>query len=160
MPIQLKKISTNLDRIRSNSRHSRPEILGFPERGEEWRLAEPVSGFSDVSAVSAAPVAEHNKFLEFDDDPICGSLRARSSNAALLEAVARLAPANVEVRAYEGLPTLPLFNPDLDGLDAAAIAADEELATRIRRALDAIITEAGSSRNFGKQCVAIAPPPQ
>ena len=45
---------------------------------------------------------------------ICGSLRAHSSNAALLEAVAQLAPSNVEVSPYEGLATLPLFNPDLD----------------------------------------------
>ena len=166
---------------------------------------------------------------------ICGSLRAHSSNAALLEAVVRLAPPNVEVSPYEGLATLPLFNPDLDvepaplpvralrdaivaadalivsspeyahgvpgalknaldwlvsgveiygkpiallnpsprslyahpqlaetlrtmgaalielacvslpiagrGLDAATIAADEELAATIRRALDAIVTE-------------------
>lgn len=45
---------------------------------------------------------------------ICGSLRAHSSNAALLEAVARLAPSNIALSAYEGLATLPLFNPDLD----------------------------------------------
>lgn len=45
---------------------------------------------------------------------ICGSLRASSSNAALLEAVALLAPAGVEVVRYEGLPALPQFNPDID----------------------------------------------
>jgi chromate reductase len=37
----------------------------------------------------------------------------------LLEAVARLAPANVEVSRYERLATLPLFNPDLDVEPAA-----------------------------------------
>jgi chromate reductase, NAD(P)H dehydrogenase (quinone) len=50
---------------------------------------------------------------------ICGSLRANSSNAALLDAVARLAPPNVEVTRYHGLETLPQFNPDLDVEPAA-----------------------------------------
>ena len=45
---------------------------------------------------------------------ICGSLRANSSNAALLDAVALLAPPAVEVTRYDGLATLPPFNPDLD----------------------------------------------
>ena len=41
---------------------------------------------------------------------ISGSLRAQSSNAALLRAAARFAPVTI----YEGLGTLPPFNPDLD----------------------------------------------
>jgi chromate reductase len=45
---------------------------------------------------------------------ICGSLRARSSNAALLDAVSLLAPAGVEVQRYDGLASLPPFNPDAD----------------------------------------------
>src|SRR5690242_6871712 len=45
---------------------------------------------------------------------ICGSLRARSSNAALLDAVSLLAPAGVEVQRYDGLASLPPFNPDDD----------------------------------------------
>jgi chromate reductase len=45
---------------------------------------------------------------------ICGSLRAHSSNAALLDALTRLAPPNIEFTVYDGLATLPLFNPDLD----------------------------------------------
>jgi chromate reductase, NAD(P)H dehydrogenase (quinone) len=45
---------------------------------------------------------------------ICGSLRASSSNAALLDAVARLAPSGVDLVPCDELPTLPLFNPDLD----------------------------------------------
>jgi chromate reductase len=45
---------------------------------------------------------------------ISGSLRERSSNAALLRAVARVAPAGVEIIIYEGLGELPPFNPDLD----------------------------------------------
>lgn len=45
---------------------------------------------------------------------ICGSLRASSSNAALLEGMALVAPAGVEVVRYDGLASLPQFNPDLD----------------------------------------------
>ena len=45
---------------------------------------------------------------------ICGSLRTRSSNASLLDAVALLAPAGVEVQRYDGLASLPAFNPDDD----------------------------------------------
>ncbi|HEU5078811.1 MAG TPA: NADPH-dependent FMN reductase [Opitutaceae bacterium] len=46
---------------------------------------------------------------------ICGSLRAKSSNRAILRAYASLMPAGVEVVAYEGLCELPHFNPDDDG---------------------------------------------
>jgi NAD(P)H-dependent FMN reductase len=45
---------------------------------------------------------------------ISGSLRAQSSNAALLRAAARVAAEGVEVAIYEGLGDLPHFNPDLD----------------------------------------------
>jgi NAD(P)H-dependent FMN reductase len=45
---------------------------------------------------------------------ISGSLRARSSNTALLRAAAELAPEAVEVSIYGGLADLPHFNPDLD----------------------------------------------
>jgi NAD(P)H-dependent FMN reductase len=43
---------------------------------------------------------------------ICGSLRTRSSNLALLRAAAANSHAEVEI--YEGLATLPHFNPDDD----------------------------------------------
>jgi chromate reductase len=46
---------------------------------------------------------------------ISGSLRASSSNTALLQAAATLATRDVEVVLYEGLGDLPHFNPDLDG---------------------------------------------
>jgi len=42
------KIDTNPDRIRSDSRDSRPKILGFPMR------TKPVSGFGAMTVVSAA----------------------------------------------------------------------------------------------------------
>ncbi len=44
-----------------------------------------------------------------------GSLRAASSNTAVLRAAARLAPDGVEIVLFEGLAGLPFFNPDLDG---------------------------------------------
>jgi NAD(P)H-dependent FMN reductase len=46
---------------------------------------------------------------------ISGSLRARSSNAELLLALARIAEPSIGVVIYRGLDTLPHFNPDLDG---------------------------------------------
>src|SRR5437868_5642473 len=45
---------------------------------------------------------------------ISGSLRAGSSNAALLRAAAALAPTGMTITFYAGLDTLPPFNPDLD----------------------------------------------
>jgi chromate reductase, NAD(P)H dehydrogenase (quinone) len=46
---------------------------------------------------------------------ISGSLRANSSNTAVLRAMARLAPEGVEVALFDGIGELPFFNPDLDG---------------------------------------------
>lgn len=51
---------------------------------------------------------------------ISGSLRAGSSNTAVLRAAARLAPAGVDVILFEGIADLPFFNPDLDGDDVPA----------------------------------------
>ena len=51
---------------------------------------------------------------------ISGSLRAVSSNSAALDALRRLAPAGVEVLPYQGLDSLPHFNPDLDTEQAPA----------------------------------------
>jgi chromate reductase, NAD(P)H dehydrogenase (quinone) len=48
---------------------------------------------------------------------ISGSLRAGSSNTALLEAARLVAPRDVEVVLYEGLAELPAFNPDLDTME-------------------------------------------
>ena len=47
---------------------------------------------------------------------ISGSLRALSSNTALLRVAAVVAPEGVEVTLYDGLAALPHFNPD-DDLD-------------------------------------------
>ena len=43
---------------------------------------------------------------------VAGSLRAGSSNAALLAAAAQLAPADLTVAAYRAVGSLPAFNPD------------------------------------------------
>jgi chromate reductase len=44
---------------------------------------------------------------------VSGSLRSRSANSAVLEAARRLAT-EVEIVLYDGIATLPHFNPDLD----------------------------------------------
>ncbi|MBI3447712.1 MAG: NAD(P)H-dependent oxidoreductase [Acidobacteria bacterium] len=45
---------------------------------------------------------------------ISGSLRAASSNSAIVRAAALLAPDGVNVEIYDGLGSRPHFNPDLD----------------------------------------------
>ena len=45
---------------------------------------------------------------------ISGSLRAVSSNGAVLDAVAALAPPDVVITRFDGLAGIPAFNPDLD----------------------------------------------
>jgi len=46
---------------------------------------------------------------------ISGSLRAASTNSALVAALAASAPANCRVEVYDGLGRLPIFNPDDEG---------------------------------------------
>jgi chromate reductase, NAD(P)H dehydrogenase (quinone) len=43
---------------------------------------------------------------------ISGSLRAVSSSTTVLRVASALAPPNVEVEVYEGIGSLPHFNPD------------------------------------------------
>ena len=45
---------------------------------------------------------------------ISGSLRGNSANTLLLRAAAMMAPSGIVVTPYDGLGTLPHFNPDLD----------------------------------------------
>lgn len=54
---------------------------------------------------------------------VSGSLRARSSNSAVLEAAQDLAPAGVEIVFYRRLGLLPHFNPDDDVEPLAAEVA-------------------------------------
>ncbi|MBN9242649.1 MAG: NAD(P)H-dependent oxidoreductase [Mesorhizobium sp.] len=54
---------------------------------------------------------------------ISGSLRAASTNTALLKALARNVPSGCEVALYGGLGHLPIFNPDDEGERTPAEAA-------------------------------------
>jgi NAD(P)H-dependent FMN reductase len=54
---------------------------------------------------------------------ISGSLRKGSSNTAVLRAAARLAPQDVQVVVFDGIASLPFFNPDLDGEEVPAPVA-------------------------------------
>ncbi|MEX0783517.1 MAG: NADPH-dependent FMN reductase [Dehalococcoidia bacterium] len=66
---------------------------------------------------------------------ISGSLRAGSSNTAVLEAARLVAPAAVEVFLYQGLAALPAFNPDQDTLERGSLPPEAvDLRTRVGRA--------------------------
>ncbi|HZJ54983.1 MAG TPA: NADPH-dependent FMN reductase [Myxococcaceae bacterium] len=62
---------------------------------------------------------------------ISGSLRALSSNRALLHAAAALVPAGMEWETYDGLAGLPHFNPDDDEDGRPVPLAVAELRTRV-----------------------------
>jgi len=61
---------------------------------------------------------------------ISGSLRQRSSNTAVLEAVRLLAPSSVKVTAYAGLADLPPFNPDRESEPILAVQTFRDLLER------------------------------
>jgi NAD(P)H-dependent FMN reductase len=63
---------------------------------------------------------------------ICGSLRAESTNSALLRTVESLLPGHVHADSYGGMAELPHFNPDEDVDPLPAVVAD--LRQRIGRA--------------------------
>ena len=67
---------------------------------------------------------------------LAGSLRAASSNAALVRAIADLAPEGIAVEVYDGLGDLPLFSPDIDADDPPPSVAD--LRARVAAA-DAVV---------------------
>jgi chromate reductase len=62
---------------------------------------------------------------------ISGSLRAASTNMALLRAARRLAPPGMIVSLYDGLGHLPIFNPD-DDIEPG-IPAVEDFRRRLRQ---------------------------
>jgi chromate reductase, NAD(P)H dehydrogenase (quinone) len=64
-----------------------------------------------IASTSTAAYADHTSMRLLT---LCGSLRARSSNRAVLRAYARVAAARCIVEHYEGLGRLPHFNPDLE----------------------------------------------
>jgi Predicted flavoprotein len=69
---------------------------------------------------------------------ISGSLRAKSSSTSLVEAARLLAPPGVTVTVYDGLGSLPHFNPDLDAEGSVPPAEVGQLRTQIGEA-DALI---------------------
>jgi chromate reductase, NAD(P)H dehydrogenase (quinone) len=71
---------------------------------------------------------------------ISGSLRATSSNTALLEAAAQLVPPGMEMEIFAGLGELPHFNPDLDAEGQVSSPAVADLRARISAADGLIIS--------------------
>src|SRR5512134_730799 len=69
---------------------------------------------------------------------ISGSLRAHSSNTEALLALALLAPPHVIVRQFDGLATLPAFNPDLDEEGMSPPPPVQDLRSQVASA-DAIV---------------------
>ncbi|WP_229238243.1 NADPH-dependent FMN reductase [Dyella amyloliquefaciens] len=67
---------------------------------------------------------------------LSGSLRRRSGNTALLRAAARLASGDISLTVYDGLASLPLFNPD-DEMEA--LPASAEALRRLVGASDALL---------------------
>jgi NAD(P)H-dependent FMN reductase len=72
---------------------------------------------------------------------ISGSLRKNSTNTATLEALARLAPAGMEVMLYPDLAKLPPFNPDDDAVDGPLPEPVEKLRALVT-ASDALLIAA------------------
>jgi NAD(P)H-dependent FMN reductase len=68
---------------------------------------------------------------------LSGSLRAASTNTAVLEALGALAPVSVEIMLYRDLDALPHFNPDND--EAAPPSAVAALRTLVGSAAGLII---------------------
>jgi NAD(P)H-dependent FMN reductase len=69
---------------------------------------------------------------------VSGSLRARSTNSALLRTARAVAPAHVEAVMYDGLGTLPHFNPDDDPEGGPVHPAVADLRAQIAAA-DALL---------------------
>lgn len=72
---------------------------------------------------------------------LCGSLRRASVNRAALEALALLAPADVEIEIWAGLAALPAFDPD-DEEPGLALPPPAAELRRQAEACDALIVAA------------------
>ena len=66
---------------------------------------------------------------------ISGSLRALSSNTAMLRAAAALAPSTIEFTLFERIGNLPHFNPDIDGETVSPFVTDFRTALRMADAV-------------------------
>ncbi|WP_338113120.1 NADPH-dependent FMN reductase [Paenibacillus artemisiicola] len=69
---------------------------------------------------------------------ISGSLRSLSANSRILASVEGMLPAGAAFRTYEGVASLPAFNPDLDPDDAEPPEAVAEWRQTLRSA-DAVV---------------------
>jgi chromate reductase len=76
--------------------------------------------------------------MTFQVVTLAGSLRARSTNSALLEAAGLLAPAGLNLVPYREVSVLPHFNADLESADAGLPSAVSRLRHLVGAA-DAII---------------------
>jgi NAD(P)H-dependent FMN reductase len=66
---------------------------------------------------------------------LCGSLRAQSSNLALLRAAEGQLPPGSSLTLFNGLASLPAFNPDQESAGAHALVRDWQAALRACDAL-------------------------
>jgi chromate reductase len=69
---------------------------------------------------------------------LSGSLRTGSANTSILHALAALAPEGLELAVYDGLASVPAFNPDLDVEPAPPEVAD--LRRQLREAAGVVIS--------------------
>ncbi|MGN6164693.1 MAG: NADPH-dependent FMN reductase [Flavisolibacter sp.] len=86
---------------------------------------------------------------------VCGSTRTHSANLRLLQAIAKLAAAEMETEIYNDLAQLPHFNPDLDKENDEAPAVVQWLRNKIKEADGVLICTPeyvfslpGSLKNF------------
>jgi NAD(P)H-dependent FMN reductase len=84
----------------------------------------PVSCFDIFTTVKPIALLSLKKAMTMRENirilAIAGSLRATSSNHAIVKEAASLAPAGVEVIIYEGLGNVPLFNDSNDAPEGVA----------------------------------------
>jgi chromate reductase, NAD(P)H dehydrogenase (quinone) len=66
---------------------------------------------------------------------VSGSLRGGSTNTALLRTAQRVAPDHIEAILYDGLDSLPHFDPDRDRVPLSPAVADLRAAIRFSDAL-------------------------
>ena len=92
-------------------------------------MRQPGKGGGVLSAFAAKTLTDDMRILA-----ICGSLRLRSSNRALLLAARKHAPANMDVEIFESIRDLPHFDPDMDRLDRDPEDRPESVL-RLRREL-------------------------
>ena len=97
----------------------RPELGVVPWK--EWLHGQRANDVSRKAVPMTGEMAEKRGEPAIDAAPririlgISGSLRAASTNTALLRAAALVAPPSIEVTVWKKLESLPHFNPELEG---------------------------------------------